>query len=591
MKRCAAIMGAVVLFLSFAGCGPGTAAPSSSGKQPSSLNTDSNDTADPGGPDETGDNAAAGTGAASDTGQGAVSRTTSGAKRDPTVHSGVRTQTTRRGSTTTTSSRVPAPGVTPVSMALSGMPTSFAYGAAFCTRGLLVRVTYSDGITRTIQGNGYTVDSSAYKATVAGEYTIKVKLKDTNMTKKYTVTVRGRTDWSDDGVLKILTIGNSFSDDSMEYVYQIAQACGIEKVRLGNLYIGGCPLSTHVMNAENDSAAYDYRTNSSGAWSTRGAYKMSDAIRSENWDFISLQQASGSSGMADTYSDLAYLADYVRGLANTDAKLVWNMTWAYQQNSNHGEFPKYNRDQTTMYRAIVSAVKTTVVTDSRIAMVIPTGTAIQNARTSYVGDTLTRDGYHLTIDFGRYIAGLTFVHKLCGVPIDNIRYAPAGVDEDARKIAVESVNNAVATPFEVTRSAYTAKPSFDPTGYTRLDLGLTPFGYWNATEATYDRINTTSSISANYYATKRFTREELPVGSVILIESGWQYRPEAWKTDGVQASSSRPGNTSTSKVVVTAAWWGDYRYRAFNISKQGTPSLKGSEAAAAAALTIYIPKT
>ena len=45
------------------------------------------------------------------------------------------------------------------------------------------------------------------------------------------------TPWDDDGVLKILTIGNSFSVDCMEYVYQIAKAAGVEKIKLGNLFV------------------------------------------------------------------------------------------------------------------------------------------------------------------------------------------------------------------------------------------------------------------------------------------------------------------------------------------------------------------
>ena len=39
------------------------------------------------------------------------------------------------------------------------------------------------------------------------------------------------TSWTaEDNVLKILTVGNSFSVDSMEYFYQIAQAVGVENI-------------------------------------------------------------------------------------------------------------------------------------------------------------------------------------------------------------------------------------------------------------------------------------------------------------------------------------------------------------------------
>ena len=36
--------------------------------------------------------------------------------------------------------------------------------------------------------------------------------------------------------LKILAIGNSFSVDSMEYLWRLLRDCGVEKVILGNLY-------------------------------------------------------------------------------------------------------------------------------------------------------------------------------------------------------------------------------------------------------------------------------------------------------------------------------------------------------------------
>ena len=62
-----------------------------------------------------------------------------------------------------------------------------------------------------------------------------------------------------------------------------------------------------------------------------------------------------------------------------------------------------------MYEVIVNAVDEKVRSNPDIQIVIPVGTAIQNARTSIVGDNQTRDGFHLTMDLGRYVDGLTFV--------------------------------------------------------------------------------------------------------------------------------------------------------------------------------------
>ena len=51
--------------------------------------------------------------------------------------------------------------------------------------------------------------------------------------------------WNKDGSLKILAIGNSFSEDAVEYAWDIANSLGIQNVMIGHLYIGGCSLDMH----------------------------------------------------------------------------------------------------------------------------------------------------------------------------------------------------------------------------------------------------------------------------------------------------------------------------------------------------------
>jgi hypothetical protein len=75
-----------------------------------------------------------------------------------------------------------------------------------------------------------------------------------------------------------------------------------------------------------------------------------------------------------------------------------------------------------------------------------------------LGDTLTRDGFHLSLDIGRYIAGLTLVGCLTGLDLSELTYMPAGVDEAVRSVAVESAKNALADPFDFSFSEYEEKP-------------------------------------------------------------------------------------------------------------------------------------
>lgn len=262
-----------------------------------------------------------------------------------------------------------------------------------------------------------------------------------------------KQEWDEDNTLKILSIGNSFSVDAHQYTYQVAKSLGVEKVVLGNMYIPACTLSKHLSNARYNTAAYTYYSTDIGAWKEEGSYTIEDAVLSEDWDYITFQQASGQSGQADTYDDLQKLIDIVEPLC-PKAKLVWYMTWAYQADSTNTNFPTYDSNQTTMYNAIVNAVKTKIVTNDDIDRVIPVGTAIQNARTSSVGDTLTRDGYHLSYGLGRYIAGLCFIHSLTNIPIDNITYKPSDVTSEQQQIAIEAIKNAIAKPYEVTQSQY-----------------------------------------------------------------------------------------------------------------------------------------
>ena len=69
--------------------------------------------------------------------------------------------------------------------------------------------------------------------------------------------------------------------------------------------------------------AYEYRRNSGVLLSNKKGFSISEAIESEKWDYISVQQNSGDSGIADSYSlYLENLIDFVINTANEDAKLV-----------------------------------------------------------------------------------------------------------------------------------------------------------------------------------------------------------------------------------------------------------------------------
>ena len=401
--------------------------------------------------------------------------------------------------------------------------------------------------------------------------------------------------------IHILAIGNSFSDDGLWLLYNILEQLGYDDIIVANLYIGGCTVATHKSNLSSDAAAYTYRINKDGTWVNKNGYKASKALAEQRWDYISLQQASDHSGLVDKYveADINYIYEYALNIAkekNPDVKFVWHMTWAYQQNSTHSAFVNYNKDQLTMYNGILNAVQTVIVPNSHNPIIVPSGTTIQNLRTTFLGDTITRDGYHLNEAFGRYAAALTWAIKLTGKDISNIS-RPASVLAKHDALCKEAAINACAKPFEVTNSIYTEDSNQIVINYDNYDLleqsdYIIGNGYYNSGDSTkyLVPIQDGSDFCNKFITTKLFTPEDLPIGSIIVVGSGYQYRPEGWIDEAKQAN--RNGNTTEKIIIVDEAWWANYIYRAFNLSKlDGTVLVNDHYTTALENFKIYIPKS
>lgn len=251
--------------------------------------------------------------------------------------------------------------------------------------------------------------------------------------------------------LRILAIGNSFSRDAIEQnLHELAAADGHTAI-IGNLFIGGCSLEFHLYNARGDRNAYEYRKiGADGRMQERDSVTIAGAIADDDWDLISVQQSSPLSGQYDTYAaSMPELVEYVRGLMPEHAEVILHQTWAYARDASHPGFSNYGHDQMTMYQAIVDANRRAAEA-SRIAVVVPSGTAVQNARSSFVGDRLNCDGYHLDLTLGRYTAACVWYECLFGEDVRYNAYAPVGLAPSLVRVARESAHAAVGTPDKVT---------------------------------------------------------------------------------------------------------------------------------------------
>ena len=259
--------------------------------------------------------------------------------------------------------------------------------------------------------------------------------------------------------IKLLAIGNSFSQDAINnHLYEVLESAGYEEIILGNMYIGGCSLDTHWNNMSNNSGAYTYyyRDANTNGWRTTYNQTLEYAMNEVEWDYITIQQVSGSSGKIGDYGNLDNCLNWINdNKSNPNAKILWHMTWAYDEVNQNSSYANYGSDQMTMYRMILDTVNEKVASHNLIDGIIPSGTSIQNMRTSSkvaASSLCESDGYHLSAQIGDYIAALTWYAYISGDDVSYLEYQPNEVGSFRDDINA-SVNAAIETPYNVTKCA------------------------------------------------------------------------------------------------------------------------------------------
>lgn len=216
-------------------------------------------------------------------------------------------------------------------------------------------------------------------------------------------------------MIRVLSLGNSFSQDAHFYLPQMARDKGY-RMEFVNLFIGGCDLHKHWDLANHNLNDYLLEEN---AVSTGRYVSFQEMLELHPWEVITFQQASHFSGMPQTYLPyLERLAELARQ-ARPYAQIYFHQTWAYEIGSNHWGFAHYNNDQDEMHRRICDA--TEMSAKLLDAPVIPVGDIIQAIRQnvsefnySTTARSLCRDGFHLSMDYGRFAAAATWFRTLTG---------------------------------------------------------------------------------------------------------------------------------------------------------------------------------
>ena len=294
------------------------------------------------------------------------------------------------------------------------------------------------------------------------------------------------------GVLKVLTLGHSLAIDCGHMLALICDAEGFKEVKVGTLYYSGCPLGKHVQFMESDAPEYGlYLSSTEDAGTPPTIMKdvtMRQALTFDYWDVIVMQGGVFEIAEADTYTNgnIQKIQEFVNAnKRNPLAIFAWHMPWApptdntlrdtypYDNNSYYTNYLLYGDNRGILYDAITGCVRDHILTDDSFEFLIPSGTAIENALSSYLEEKdLHRDYVHAS-DLSRVIAAYVWYCRLAGVEqleqikLDTVptvffrsrKDATDWVLTDGEKaLILESVNNALKEPLKMTQSQFTTAP-------------------------------------------------------------------------------------------------------------------------------------
>ena len=252
--------------------------------------------------------------------------------------------------------------------------------------------------------------------------------------------------------LKVLAIGNSYAECLLRKMPQIAADLDLT-LDLLVANIGGCSLEKHVRLMDDPkldphgrpcpwSCRYSYADGGRPNLSNPVWNHLRDAILADDWDVVTIQQASHDSWRSATYRPWGdNLVGRIRAL-RPDAEIVVQETWSDHPGS--GRLAKWKLTSAEMYAHLHEAYADFVKPYG--FRIIPTGAAVEKARTFGMMQKKVHDP-HLN-STGEFLQGLVWTEKLFGVDVTRGTYVPEGMD-------VEFAKNLRAVAHETCKEAMT----------------------------------------------------------------------------------------------------------------------------------------
>ena len=247
--------------------------------------------------------------------------------------------------------------------------------------------------------------------------------------------------------LKILSIGNSYSQDAQAYLSKIATLEG-KTFKTVNLYKAGCAPKTPYEGWANNEAIYNYELNGTANADYNSFVSLKAVLESDQFDVITLQQSSwGSLSYGNFQPYLNNLITEIRKL-QPNATIYIHQTWAY--GDGHASHNATSGGTMAAMWLKVEAAYNSAAAETGLPL-IPSGQAIQLAQEelntgNYSATSIQRDNAHVSKTWGRYLLARLWYEMLTGeAPDVTMNQVNASASDDAAMEAM--IQGAIADAF------------------------------------------------------------------------------------------------------------------------------------------------
>lgn len=223
--------------------------------------------------------------------------------------------------------------------------------------------------------------------------------------------------------LKILDIGNSYTQDAQTYLPQIVQAAGIDLDF--SLYRAFRPSGSFKswVDCWNDDDTREYSidfctgtaiSGVAGYGSAGNGTLFRKALQDVKWDIILIHQVSNYSNDYNLWEgrgDGGYLRELIQIIRQTNPQATIGYLMTHSYRSSYG----FNTEGSSLLRwQNIAEATRQLQLNYGIDFIIPYGTAVQNLRASSLNDwyEFSEDGTHMGTGMGDYVAGCCYYQAL-----------------------------------------------------------------------------------------------------------------------------------------------------------------------------------